>query len=166
ATDALEAKNSTAANPCNSTLSPTGAYLVPRIAGTFYEDEYSYLTASVFVNATRILSSPSFASNLYKGSAQLFMNFRYSSASSLRAGSWPSGETGHPPAAVRSAGLHCAEQRGGMAPTTMTAGTYTEVARIFLKLDDRDMQVTMNPFTNLFQLFSDWGGFLSILVRL
>ncbi|KAJ9522837.1 hypothetical protein QJQ45_023621 [Haematococcus lacustris] len=199
ATDALEAKNSTAANPCNSTLSPTGAYLVPRIAGTFYEDEYSYLTASVFVNATRIMSSPSFASNLYKGSAQLFMNFRYSSASSLRAGSWPSGETVPWSSRVnllqntnmkweislrirriqggsfwwdipqlQSAALDFTVQSSviSMAPTTMTAGTYTEVARIFLKLDDRDMQVTMNPFTNLFQLFSDWGGFLSILVWL
>ena len=85
-----------------------------------------------------------------------------------------------------------------MAYVEMVPGRMIEVAKMYLKLDDRDMQargcvaaslrdkgrasrqpddavtqlsvyrpllqVAMSPFTDLFKLFSDWGGFLSILM--
>ncbi|KAL6757337.1 hypothetical protein V8C86DRAFT_1698674 [Haematococcus lacustris] len=44
------------------------------------------------------------------------------------------------------------------------SGGFVEVAKIFLKMDDRDDEVIQRPYTNLFNLFADWGGFLSILV--
>jgi hypothetical protein len=62
-------------------------FLMPIAVSRLYR--YSYLTASIRVNATRLLTDPVFTSNVYSGSAQLFLLYNYASTSSLQSGKWP-----------------------------------------------------------------------------
>jgi hypothetical protein len=76
---ALAALNNTAADPCGVGGEGGGGgapHTVPRIAGTFYHPEYSYVTATALVNASLLATNASFAADFYKGSFQLYLQVR------------------------------------------------------------------------------------------
>ncbi|GAX84653.1 hypothetical protein CEUSTIGMA_g12074.t1 [Chlamydomonas eustigma] len=82
----LQQKNNTAANPCALSLKEGEHDVpVPRVVGTFYNNEYSYITATVSVNNS-LLSTASQIDNLFKGSVQIFMMYNFTSAGSLAKG--------------------------------------------------------------------------------
>ncbi len=65
ASQTLPLLNGTVNDACN-TSNGDGTYQVPRVAGTFYSNEYAYITANVAVNAT-LLRNASYAANLFGG---------------------------------------------------------------------------------------------------
>ncbi|KAG2492796.1 hypothetical protein HYH03_008956 [Edaphochlamys debaryana] len=45
-----------------------------------------------------------------------------------------------------------------------SSSSSNNLARIYIKMDDRDTRAVMTPHTSFYSLIGDWGGFLSILL--
>ncbi|MEW5319052.1 MAG: hypothetical protein WDW38_010228 [Sanguina aurantia] len=164
--------------------------------GTFWDPEYSYITASVQVHAS-MLTDPVQQANLYKGSLQVYISYAYTGVNSLIKGHFPdstnvvwSERIGLLPATttkweivlrnrrleaesfywkipqLTAESLDYSVKRETFSLAYLNASTagYVEVAKIYLRLDDRDDWVRLIPYQNLFDLLGAWGGFLSILI--
>ncbi|MEW5302512.1 MAG: hypothetical protein WDW36_005292 [Sanguina aurantia] len=87
------------------------------------------------------------------GSVQLMIKYPYTGVNSLISGHFPSDNS-----------VVWSRRETSLSYLNSTGLKQLQVAKLYLKLDDRDDSVHLTPYANLFDLFGAWGGFLSILM--
>ncbi|KAG2492797.1 hypothetical protein HYH03_008957 [Edaphochlamys debaryana] len=171
----------------------TGAALPgPRIMGNFYSDEFSLLEAVIGVNpnnpASRIHSSGSIEMFLqfpYTGTNSLIAGTFPSSEEviySRKVPMAPPGQRVRWELVLRMRQVTASNSFWSIPKLDEDTMDYTvaasevtyevvdpssssnNLARIYIKMDDRDTQTLLSPYTSLYGLIGDWGGYLSIIL--
>ncbi|KAG2491254.1 hypothetical protein HYH03_010461 [Edaphochlamys debaryana] len=181
---------SLSADLCNTGTTMPG----PRIMGNFYSDEFSLFEAAIGINpnfsdSSRIPHSGSIEMFLqfpYTGTNSLIEGTFPSSEEviySRKVPMAPPGQRVRWELVLRMRQVEAGnsfwsipELDENTMDYTVTASEVTyeavdftssapnNLARIYIKMDDRDTLTLLTPYTSLYSLVGDWGGYLSIIL--